>query len=75
MDKIFRSLSGNVSLDRIDSEGAFEGEDYMKLDFCINGIQYRVSAETYTVGYARATVPEDPAHTLEILKTVLDGIQ
>ncbi len=43
--------------------------------FSINGIQYRVTASTYTVGSTRADVPEDPAHTLEVLKTVLDGFQ
>lgn len=43
--------------------------------FSISGIQYRVTASTYTAGYSPATVPEDPAHTLEVLKTVLDGFQ
>lgn len=41
--------------------------------FSINGIQYRVSAETDAVGYTLDTVPEDPAHTLDVLKSVLDG--
>ena len=40
--------------------------------FSLNGIQYRVTASTYNVGYA---VPDDPGHTLEVLKTVLDGFQ
>lgn len=43
--------------------------------FSIDGIQYHVGASTYTVGYTRDTAPEDPAHTLEVLKTVLDGFQ
>lgn len=41
--------------------------------FSIGGIQYHVSASTYAVGYTRDTVPEDPAHTLDVLKQVLDG--
>lgn len=43
--------------------------------FSISGIQYRITACTYAVGYSRATVPENPDHTLEVLKTVLDNFQ
>lgn len=56
-------------------EGAAKFVAEYNAHFSINGIQYRVSAETYAVGHTRATVPEDPAHTLEVLKTVLDGFQ
>ena len=43
--------------------------------FSIDGIQYQVRAETYAVGYTRAEVPEDPAHTLEVLKNVLNSFK
>lgn len=43
--------------------------------FSIGGVQYRVSAETNPVGMTPADLAaiDDPTHTLEILKTVLDG--
>lgn len=59
----------------IPPEGAAKFVTEYNAHFSINGIQYRVSAETYAVGYTRETLPEDPAHTLEVLKNVLDGFQ
>lgn len=43
--------------------------------FSINGIQYSVSARFYAVGMTAddAAAADDPAHTLDVLKTVLDG--
>ncbi len=43
--------------------------------FSINGIQYHVTAQPYCVGMTGAEVAasDDPAHTLDVLKTVLDG--
>ena len=43
--------------------------------FSINGIQYLVAAQPYCVGMTGAEVAasDDPAHTLDVLKTVLDG--
>ena len=43
--------------------------------FSISGIQYRVTASFYKAGMtgADAATAEDPAHTLEVLKQVLDG--
>lgn len=43
--------------------------------FSINGIQYKVSATFYSVGMTtdEAAAKDDPAHTLEVLKQVLDG--
>lgn len=43
--------------------------------FSISGIQYRVTASVYEAGMtgADAAAAEDPAHTLEVLKRVLDG--
>lgn len=43
--------------------------------FSIDGIQYKVSAAFYEVGMtaAEAAAKDDPAHTLSVLKQVLDG--
>jgi len=41
--------------------------------FSINGVRYGVSAADYRVGLP--PVPEDPAHTLAVLKQVLDSFQ
>lgn len=43
--------------------------------FSINGIQYSVLVRFYMVGRtpAEAAAADDPAHTLEVLKQVLDG--
>lgn len=45
--------------------------------FSIDGIQYRVGATFYAVGMtaADAADADDPAHTLEVLKTVLDSFE
>lgn len=43
--------------------------------FSMDGIQYTLTASTYAVGMtaADAAASDDPAHTLDVLKTVLDG--
>lgn len=43
--------------------------------FSIDGMQYRIGASTYAVGMTAVDVAaaDDPAHTLEVLKRVLDG--
>lgn len=45
--------------------------------FSISGIQYRVTASFYRAGMtgAEAAAAEDPAHTLAVLKQVLDDFQ
>lgn len=45
--------------------------------FSIDGMQYRVGAAPHYVGMtaAEAVAADDPAHTLEVLKQVLDGFQ
>ena len=54
-------------------EGGVQFVTEYNAHFSLGGIQYTVTASAYTVGYSPATIQEDPAHTLEVLKAVLDG--
>lgn len=41
--------------------------------FNVNGVGFHVTAECYPVDYTPETLPDDPVHTLSVLKEVLDG--
>lgn len=54
---------------------AFRSTTDYNAHFSINGIQYSVIVRSYPVGMtaAEAAAADDPAHTLAVLKQVLDG--
>lgn len=44
-------------------------------NFYLNGVLFNIEASPNRVGYTPETMPNDPAHTLEVLKQVLDGFE